>query len=141
MDTAQPSAIAPDHILVVEDDDDVREATRDALEDAGYRVVGVDNGASALQHLRARKGLPRLIILDLMMPVMDGWGFLKVRDEDPDLRRVPVVVVSATPPAMTRLGDSAQAFVPKPTNVDVLLDTIARFMAPSGGASNGTAQA
>jgi CheY-like chemotaxis protein len=81
-------------VLVVEDDDDVREALLLLLEDEGVHAVGATDGRDALEKIRA--GLdPALILLDLMMPVMDGERFLRARKADPRLARIPVVVVSA----------------------------------------------
>jgi CheY-like chemotaxis protein len=78
----------------VEDDDDVREALLLLLEDEGVHAVGATDGRDALEKIRA--GLdPALILLDLMMPVMDGERFLRARKADPRLARIPVVVVSA----------------------------------------------
>ena len=64
-------------VLVVEDDRDVCDAIRESLEDAGYRVCAASNGADALALLRDLGAMPDLILLDLMMPVMDGERFLE----------------------------------------------------------------
>src|SRR5206468_2477028 len=85
-------AVGPE-VLVVEDDEAVRAMMRSALAEAGYRVQAAANGQGALAVLRVRR--PDAIVLDLMMPVMDGWAF---RDEQlavPGLRDIPVVVVTA----------------------------------------------
>lgn len=83
-------------ILVVEDDPDLRETTRDILELEGFRASTAENGEEALKVLQEMK-LPCLILLDLMMPVMDGWEFLEAfKNEHKDLfGKIPVVVVSA----------------------------------------------
>ena len=81
-------------VLVVEDDDDVREALLLLLGDDGVHAVGATDGRDALEKIRG--GLhPSLILLDLMMPVMDGERFLHARKADPELAAIPVVVVSA----------------------------------------------
>lgn len=81
-------------ILVVEDDPSVRELICTLLESEGYSVVGAENGRVGLEKLR---GMPRpgLIVLDLMMPVMNGWEFLDERTKDITLGRVPVIVTTA----------------------------------------------
>jgi CheY-like chemotaxis protein len=63
----------------------------------GYSGRAAHNGREALKMLRGRTMLPKLIILDLVMPVLDGWGFLRERSRDPRLVTVPVIMVSATP--------------------------------------------
>src|SRR5712675_834532 len=84
-------------IVVVDDDDDIREAVREVLHEEGYRTVGAANGVEALQLLRSSPELPQLILLDLMMPVMDGWEFLMGIDEDPAFHSIPVALMSAHP--------------------------------------------
>ncbi len=81
-------------ILVVDDDADVRVAIADALAETGYRVTEASNGRQALDAL---KGGPRpdAILLDLMMPVMDGWAFCKEQRSDAELAPIPVVVFTA----------------------------------------------
>jgi CheY-like chemotaxis protein len=113
-------------ILVVEDDDTVREALAMVLEHEGYRVGVAADGAEALALLRG--GLsPCLILLDLMMPVMDGWQFRREQLNDPRLAPIPVVVVSAH----TRAAEFAAApgiadVIAKPIDFDRLLDTLQR---------------
>jgi len=81
-------------ILLVEDEASVREVIEAVLQDEGYRVVCTENGAEALEILRS--GLrPCIIILDLMMPVMDGWQFRAAQLRDPELLKIPTVVYSA----------------------------------------------
>ena len=83
-------------ILVVEDDEGVRESLMLLLQSEGYDVVGVENGQEALQALRADDGSIRLILLDLMMPVMNGTAFRDEQRRDPRLTGVPVAILSAT---------------------------------------------
>ena len=82
-------------VLIVEDNDDLRMLLGDVLDDAGFEVAAVSNGAEALE--LAREWQPSAIVLDLMMPVMDGAGFLRERLELPWLTRVPVLVLTAHP--------------------------------------------
>src|SRR5919206_1695644 len=88
-------AAVPDRgeVLVVEDDFAIRETLRELLEDEGYRVAWAANGKEALARLHERA--PRVILLDLMMPVMDGWEFRVAQQRDPALASIPVVVISA----------------------------------------------
>ncbi len=104
-------------ILVVDDDPEVREALCDVLEDEGYAVVRAANGAEAIRYLR--KGRPRAIVLDLTMPVMDGYEFLDRRASDPTLSDIPVVVVSATIDA--RVPHEDVEVIRKPIDLDALL--------------------
>ncbi len=86
-------------LLLVDDDERVREALVALLEAQGYPVVGAANGREALDVLRVRGLRPGLILLDLMMPVMDGWQFRAAQLADAELATVPVVVFSAHPRA------------------------------------------
>jgi PAS domain S-box-containing protein len=81
-------------VLIVDDDDDSRESLGELLSLQGYEVVRRANGAEALEYLRHTPQRPSCILLDLMMPVMDGWTFLKERDRDSQLRSIPTVVFS-----------------------------------------------
>jgi len=80
-------------VLLVEDDDHLREATADALRDSGIDVVEAADGEQALAVMRDE--LPCLVLLDLMMPVMDGWEVARQMAADPVLSQVPICVVSA----------------------------------------------
>ena len=94
-------------ILVIEDDAATRAAVSLALEDEGYSVTAVPNGQEALHHLR-RTAPPDLILLDLMMPVMNGWEFRRQQAQDPALQWIPVVVVSADA-AVSQKADALSA--------------------------------
>jgi CheY-like chemotaxis protein len=114
-------------ILVIEDDAATRETLSLALEDNGYSVTGVANGQEALQHLR-RTAPPNLILLDLRMPVMNGWEFRKRQAQDPALKSIPVVVISAyadDPQNADALG--AKEYLVKPFDFDKLLQAIQRY--------------
>jgi DNA-binding response OmpR family regulator len=80
-------------LLVVEDDEDTRNALVDGLTEAGFNVQAARDGAQALQMMLASK--PHLVILDLMMPRMTGWQLLDEMKEHPSLRDVPVAIVTA----------------------------------------------
>lgn len=88
-------------ILVVDDYDDARSAVRDALEDRGYEVVEAANGQQALHFLVSRASPSiALIVLDLAMPILDGWQLLKLLSTYVGLRHIPVLIVSAHPPRL-----------------------------------------
>src|SRR4051812_14514337 len=107
-------------ILVVEDNPDLRCVLSDALLDSGYDVSSVSNGAEALE--RAQEWLPDAILLDLMMPVMDGAEFLKARRDRPFLARVPVMVLTAHPFHHRLLdGLGATLVLRKPYDLEELL--------------------
>ena len=113
-------------VLVVEDDLDIREAIAELLHDEGYAVRGAENGADALAQLQ-HGYRPDLILLDLMMPVMDGWAFCDESAKDATVATIPIVVVSAVPDR-TR-PTRAQAHLKKPIDFDNLLETVKRFCA------------
>ena len=112
-------------ILVVEDNDDVREMMSITLQLEGHQVVTAANGRQALDALH-NGAHPCMILLDLMMPVMNGWQFQEEVAKDPALRDIPVVVVSAA--AGERMKQTrAAAIIPKPIDVDKLLDVVCDF--------------
>jgi CheY-like chemotaxis protein len=108
-------------ILVVEDDDDIRDSLKELLEEEGYAVEVAGNGQQALLQLRSEP-LPELILLDLMMPVMDGWQLQTELQQDPQLAGIPVVVISAS--KFSNESFNAAAFIPKPLDAGVLLEAI-----------------
>lgn len=114
-------------ILIVEDDLSIRETMRFFLEMEGYAVDEAPDGKAALDKLRSESA-PRLILLDLMMPVMNGYEFLLARARDPRLSEIPVVVVSAF--ADGAKLESAQAFLDKPIDFDRLSPLIRKYCGP-----------
>lgn len=114
-------------VLVVEDDVDFRELERVALTLDGYRVLTAANGAEALAVLSTEH--PCVILLDLMMPVMDGLTFLRERGKIPDAQSVPVVCVSAGGRDLSAeaLRRGAVDCLPKPTDLDDLCATVAEM--------------
>ncbi len=113
---------AKSHILVIEDERAIRESLGGLLEEEGYQVSFADNGQEGLRKLHTQS-LPDVIVLDLRMPVMDGWEFRAVQKDDPKLGRIPVVAISADGSAQA-VTISAQAYLRKPLDVSRLLRTI-----------------
>jgi CheY-like chemotaxis protein len=83
-------------VLVIEDDEDIRSTLCDLIQAEGYQALGFENGSEALQHLRTKTDGVCVILLDLMMPVMDGWEFRANQVADPKLAPIPVVVLTAS---------------------------------------------
>jgi CheY-like chemotaxis protein len=123
MGTGQQSRSLP--VLLVEDNFDTQDALKSLLELKGYRVVTAFDGREALSILR--QGLkPGLILLDLMMPGMDGFQFINEKRDDPRIAAIPVIIYSGHHDAeanAVRLG--ANAYFQKPIDVDNLLKLIA----------------
>jgi two-component system, cell cycle sensor histidine kinase and response regulator CckA len=116
-------------LLVVEDDADIREALDGLLSMEGFRVAGCCNGREALDWLHA-SSKPDVIVLDLMMPVMDGWQFRVAQKHDPELATIPVVALSADATAKAAAID-ADAYLKKPVDYETLIDTIDRLLVAS----------
>ena len=114
----------PRTIVLVEDDEGIRETMGALLADEGFHVVEAANGEEGLAALRAAQD-PCLVLLDLWMPVMNGWQMLDAMRDDPALQRVPVLVISAAgdlpPPA------GASAFLRKPIRLETLLANVEQF--------------
>jgi CheY-like chemotaxis protein len=108
-------------VLLVEDDQDVREAIQQALEFEGYQVKTARHGQEALSIIDPSSP-PALILLDLMMPVMDGWEFLNKRSEKPALKSIPVIVFSAAGDRAAPTG--VTAIIRKPVDLDVLTESV-----------------
>jgi CheY-like chemotaxis protein len=94
-------------VLLVEDDEGIREALADFLEEEGFRVASARNGLEAVKFIAESDTPPALIMLDLMIPFMDGWTFCKVRQATTKLRSIPVLALSATPMAGSHGWQSA----------------------------------
>ena len=115
-----------ERILVIEDDEAVRESIAHLLRDEGFAVETAGNGREALELLRRASTLPSVILLDLMMPVMDGWTFRTEQLATPRLAAIPVVVLSATHDLPRRAGAlRAEAVLQKPFDASRLLDVVA----------------
>ena len=112
-------------ILVVEDDADACEALAQLLQDEGYGVASARNGREALEQLKSAD-LPSVIILDLLMPVMDGWQFREEQKRNAAISSIPVIVLTALRPSP---DFDAEAFFHKPVEIPHLLDVVRRCCA------------
>jgi CheY-like chemotaxis protein len=114
-------------VLLAEDDVEIRDILQDLLEAEGYDVVPASHGKQALEFLEGVRGgkLPDLMVLDMMMPLVDGGQVLATMKSDPVLSSVPVVVLSAV--ARERPA-GASAFLRKPIPLQKLFDTIRGFV-------------
>jgi signal transduction histidine kinase/CheY-like chemotaxis protein len=115
----------PGHILLVEDDPDVREVLSRTLEETGQTVDEAENGKVGLEQVKARK--PDLILLDLMMPVMDGFEFATELRKNPDHQDIPIIVITAkdlTDEERSSLQGAVEQIVQKGTNPTELLDQV-----------------
>jgi CheY-like chemotaxis protein len=114
-------------IMVVDDDADVRDAVTDLLEGHGYAVIPASNGQEALDELKAGEK-PSLILLDVMMPIMDGQAFSAEQQADPELSDIPVVAFTAFGAALDKMKDmKVSARIEKPVQADELLDSVDRW--------------
>jgi CheY-like chemotaxis protein len=114
-------------VLVVEDDALARESIRTILEARGFSVAAAGNGREALNYLQTHRP-PQVILLDLMMPVMNGWEFRRHQKQHPGLAAIPVVVCSGVDdvPAEAALV-GAQGHLQKPIQLDELVQTVSHF--------------
>jgi CheY-like chemotaxis protein len=117
-------------VLIVEDDQALRESMAEILADAGYAVSEAGDGRQGLEQASERR--PDLILLDLMMPTMNGWQFRSAQKGLPALADIPVIVMSAwsSEQADAGLEDVAAKF-PKPFDVSALLDGVRRYAGPA----------
>jgi two-component system, chemotaxis family, chemotaxis protein CheY len=120
-------------LLVIEDDPAIREMLEMVLDSEGFEVVTAQHGAAAMAMLEAVE--PSLILLDMKMPVMDGWSFLERYRQRPGAK-VPVVVLTAAQDASRRAAEvGADAYVAKPFVIDDLVRIVERYLpadAPTG---------
>jgi CheY-like chemotaxis protein len=115
-------------VLVVEDDTDIRETVAELLVEEGYEVQTAMSGLDALEWLRDGEALPDVVLLDLMMPIMDGWTFYDHLQREDRWAALPIVVISAD----ANVHEKAARLRPvaclrKPVGIDELLAVVARF--------------
>lgn len=113
-----------DCVLVVDDDHDTRVSLRDAIEQLGDSVYSATNGEAAWELLESKNFNPYLIILDLMMPIMNGHEFLDALRKDPTYKDIPVIVITASHEKLVR--SDIQCSLKKPVDLNLLLAAIAK---------------
>lgn len=112
-------------VLIVEDIEDLRDLFMEVLRDQGYRVLGAKNGNEALEILRSEVSEPCLILLDMMMPTMDGHGFLSALHAVHRAASLPIIVVSAV--TSEKAVPGTRGFVKKPVAPDVLIALVREY--------------
>jgi len=115
-------------ILIVEDEAEIRVVISELLSDEGYTVAQAANGREALIYLQRANPLPCVILLDMMMPILNGWEFLRVQQRNPVFVPIPVVVISAfraLAESVAALG--VQEALAKPIDLDRVLATVQRY--------------
>lgn len=120
---AETTRCAGRSILLVEDDPEIRESLKEALELEGYDVVPAANGREALDRL-AHERKPCLILLDLMMPVMNGWEFAEALQGNAELAAIPIIVVTAFGQELQRSKITSQDVLAKPVDLDRLFRSV-----------------
>ncbi len=115
------------NLLVIDDDKAIRDTLKDVLEMHGYTVVTAKDGSDGITMLTTMENAPCLILLDLMMPGLNGWGFLDFQRTDPAFSSIPVVVCSAYEASARSIGTSP--VVTKPIKLESLLGAINAFCA------------
>jgi CheY-like chemotaxis protein len=116
------------YILVVDDDDDFREALAEILTSAGYPAEQAENGEVALRRIGAEA--PGVVLLDLKMPVLDGWGVVERMRKDPATAHIPILILSAYGFEWESELLGAQGFIPKSVGMEEILDKVRRVAGP-----------
>jgi two-component system OmpR family response regulator len=120
------------YVLIVDDDPAIRGLMAEALRSEGYDVDLAAHGAEALDAMRARR--PATVLLDLMMPVMDGFTFMEHCHREQLCDGVPILVISAVQDALNRVAElPVQATLAKPFDLDELVRLVSRFAGPTNG--------
>ncbi len=114
-------------ILIVEDDKDILITLQELLESAGYIAETANNGIVALENLRLAQVLPDLILLDYMMPEMDGLMFRSEQEKNPRIASIPILLMTADAhPDVKQMQIGARAYIKKPLDIDKFLAAIKR---------------
>lgn len=122
-------------VLVVDDDPSIRRMIVAALRREGYRFLEAGNGREALDLMRSDH--PDVVVLDLMMPVVSGWDVLRERLNEPELSRIPVIIVSANrePELSSAIDKGICAFLPKPFDIGALSALVKSCVRPEASPS------
>jgi len=116
------------YILVVDDDDDFRETVAEVLTAAGYPVQQAENGEKALARIREEQ--PGIVLLDLKMPVLDGWGVMERMRQDPRSAAVPVLILSAYGFEWESELTGAQGYIPKSVGMEEIVERVRKAAGP-----------
>jgi len=126
---------APGRVLVIDDDEGVRAIMQKQLAYAGFDVTTVASGAQGLDTLRAEPSI-QLVLLDMMMPGMDGWGFRQAQLADAALSHIPAVVLTGAPlPSLVHEQLQAADYLLKPVGRDHLVSVVTNFCEPTAQAA------
>jgi len=119
-------------VLIVDDDDMFREALAELIEQEGYTAFGVSSGPEALAYLEVAPLKPRLILLDLMMPIMDGWQLLNRLRQNDVFANIALIILSAHSARFVGQGTSAVSVrtMPKPIDTEALLELVKEACGP-----------
>lgn len=117
-------------VLVVDDDPSIRRMIVAALRRGNYEFLEAPNGREALELMRHDH--PDVVVLDLMMPILSGWDVLRERQSDPDLRQIPVILISANrdPEIAAAVDKGVFAFLPKPFDIGALTALVQSCVEP-----------
>ena len=116
------------YILVVDDDDDFRETVAEVLKAAGYPVQEAENGERALEAVREEQ--PGIVLLDLKMPVLDGWGVMERMRQDPRSAAVPILILSAYGFEWESELTGAQGYIPKSVGMEEIVERVRKAAGP-----------
>lgn len=122
----------PHCVLVVDDDPSIRKMIVASLRRDGYVFREAANGKDALDVMRSEH--PSVVVLDLMMPVLSGWDVLQARELEPDLKEIPIIVISANrdPEVVAAVDMGICAFLPKPFDIRALSALVRSYLSPPG---------
>ena len=116
------------HVLIVDDDQDLRDIIGEVLRDSGIRYAAAADGGIALDMLRSNEH-PGVILLDMMMPHVDGWKFRAEQIADPNLKDIPVIVMSASAKAVrTHPRMNAAGYISKPFELNKLIEEVSKYV-------------
>lgn len=119
--------MAVKNILIVEDDQSIREMMKDVLEIEGYTIFTATNGKEGIETLQKIKPSPCVVLLDMMMPIMNGWQFLDFQRSSPEYATIPVIVCSAYNESAKSVRPAA--ILSKPLQLKSLLGAVQSFCA------------